>query len=355
MENSKGKSMKSVLVCGGEGFLGSHVCELFVSKGWRVISYDNRTKHELLRTGYNVESAREYNKAYLTKLGVTLQKADIRDIDTLREAAKKCDYIVNCAAQPAMTIALENPIFDCDNNIVGTLNILQAARELKIPCALCSTIHVYGNGINEEIEEKSDRFYRNPVAINESHPILTGQITPLHVSKHATELYARAFIESYDIHAAVFRLTGIFGERAFGGEDHSWLCNFCVREIFSMPINIFGTDKQVRDMLYVKDAAQAFYEWYQNGQLSGTFNICGGIENIVSLRSTLEIISQMTGKTPKLQMKPKRTGDLWYFVGDYSKATAGFGWKPKVSVNEGIRRLTDWIKENEILFQNKES
>jgi len=353
LENREGKSMKTVLVCGGEGFLGSHVCELFVSKGWQVISYDNRTKHELLRTGYNVESAREYNKAYLTKLGVTLQKADIRDIDTLREAAKKCDYIINCAAQPAMTIALENPNFDCDNNIMGTLNILQTARELNIPCSICSTIHVYGNGINEEIKEKSDRFYRDPVAIDESHPILTGQITPLHVSKYATELYARAFTESYDSHISVFRLTGIFGERAFGGEDHSWLCNFCIRDIFSMPINIFGTDKQVRDMLYVKDAAQAFYDWYQNGQLSGTYNICGGIENIVSLRSTLEIISQTTGKNPKVQMKPKRTGDLWYFVGDSSKAYKGFGWKPKVSINEGIKRLVTWIKANEELFQNK--
>ena len=176
-----------------------------------------------------------------------------------------------------MTIALENSNFDCDNNIVGTLNILQTARELNIPCSICSTIHVYGNGINEEIKEKSDRFYRDPVAINESHPILTGQITPLHVSKYATELYARAFTESYGSPISIFRLTGILRKGFRGKTTHGYAIS--ASEISLAYQSIFlGLTNRSEICCMSKMLHQAFYDWYQHAQLSGVYNICGGIE-----------------------------------------------------------------------------
>ncbi|HAH21059.1 MAG TPA: nucleoside-diphosphate sugar epimerase, partial [Candidatus Omnitrophica bacterium] len=98
-----------VLVTGGCGFIGSWVCEYYAKKGDKVIAYDNLTKHELMRTGYNVDAARDYNCDYLKGLGVQLVKADVRNQDELFEYSRDCDFIAHTAAQPAMTISIEDP------------------------------------------------------------------------------------------------------------------------------------------------------------------------------------------------------------------------------------------------------
>ena len=137
-----------VLVTGGCGFLGSHVCEFYAKSGSEVISYDNMTKHELVRTGFASDAARDFNWNYLKELGVTMVKADIKDFDELLEHSRDCDYIIHTAAQPAMTISWEDPALDFSTNALGSFNVLEVARQLKIPVACCATIHIYGNGIN---------------------------------------------------------------------------------------------------------------------------------------------------------------------------------------------------------------
>ena len=131
-----------VLVTGGCGFLGSHVCEFYIKKGAEVISYDNMTKYELSRTGYSTEGARNYNWDLLRNMGVTMIKADVRDFGTLLRVSEGCDYIIHTAAQPAMTISWEDPVLDFTSNVIGTFNVLEVARKLKIPIASCATIHV---------------------------------------------------------------------------------------------------------------------------------------------------------------------------------------------------------------------
>lgn len=335
-----------LLVTGGCGFLGSHVCQLFLTRGWKVEVYDNLSKFELMRTGYDVECARDYNKNLLAKLGVQVQIADVRNFETLLECAQHADYIIHTAAQPAMTIALEDPLFDFDNNAKGTLNVLEVGRRLNIPVALCSTIHVYGNGDNSDLKHllNTRKYYA------EDDDTLTGKITPLHVSKRIGELYGRAYIESYTSKVAVFRLTGFYGPRQLGGEDHGWVANFAIRTVLDLPIKIFGTNKQVRDILYVSDVAQAFLKWYENGQPSGLYNICGGQECVTSLDDCLSLLSQITGKKQNITLEKVRTGDLWYFVGDYSKAEKAFGWKPNIMPRDGIQSLVEWIEENRGLF-----
>ena len=136
-----------VLVTGGCGFLGSHVCEFYINRGDSVISYDSMTKYELERVGYGVEASRDYNWNYLEKLGVTMVKEDIRDFETLLEHSQGVDYIIHTAAQPAMTISEEDPELDFTTNVRGTFNVLKVARELNIPIASCGTVHIYGNKI----------------------------------------------------------------------------------------------------------------------------------------------------------------------------------------------------------------
>lgn len=340
-----------ILVTGGCGFLGSHVCELFRKEGWEVISLDNLTKFEYSRTGYNTETIRNYNLKFLEDIGVPTIIDDIRNFKMLGKVASKCDFIVHCAAQPAMTIALEDPQLDEDINVKGTLCVLEVAKRVGIPVVNCSTIHIYGNGINECLEEKEDRFEHQPISISEDDKILTGKLTPLHASKRTTELYVQAYIDSYDLRAANFRLTGIYGPRQFGGEDHGWVANFAIRTIFGLPVKIFGTDKQVRDILYVKDAARAFHDWYEAGCPSGTYNIGGGPYTSTSIRELLRLLKQITGKESFIEWMPERRGDLWWFISNYDKATKAFGWKPTVYPLEGLWQLVRWISENKELFR----
>jgi CDP-paratose 2-epimerase len=338
-----------VLVTGGCGFLGSHICERYRKMGEQVVSYDNMTKYELLRTGYNVAGARLHNWNLLKKMGVTMVKEDIRHCGALLKAARGCDYIINTAAQPSMTIAIEDPRLDITTNVMGVYNVLEAARKQDIPVVHCSTIHVYGNAINDSLKEGPTRFTRDPPSIGEDHPNMQGAISPLHASKRSSEVYVQAYIDSYGLKAAAFRLTGMYGPRQFGGEDHGWVANVVIRTMLGLPITVFGTDKQVRDILYVSDAALAFERFYKR-PTPGIYNIGGGVDNMISLGECIQTIREITGKKQKLLNKPARLGDLWYFACDISKAQDALGWRPSVSNREGIGRLIGWVEGNRKLF-----
>jgi CDP-paratose 2-epimerase len=339
-----------VLVTGGCGFLGSHVCEFYARRGDAVIAYDNMTKFELNRSGYATDQVRRYNTDYLRQLGVTVAMEDIRDFDTLMAYAEGVDFIVHTAAQPAMTISLEEPELDFSTNVRGTFNVLSVVRELHIPMVSCGSIHIYGNGINETLDEVATRYVRTPRTIDESHPVVEGCLTPLHASKRAAELYVETFIHSYDLPVASFRLTGLYGTRQFGGEDHGWVANFCIRILMDQPIRVFGTGKQVRDILYVEDAVRAFHAFYQYGT-PGIYNIGGGPNHALSLLECIELIGDITGKNPHVEFKEGRQGDLLYFVCDSGRAERVMNWRPKVLPEEGVERLIEWIEREKGLFK----
>lgn len=341
-----------VLVTGGCGFLGSHVCELFKEKGWDVVAYDNLTKFEYSRIPYlDTEKVRDYNLNILEKRGIAVVIDDIGNLKTLMKAAHKCDYIIHCAAQPAMTIAIENPQLDFEVNVKGTLNVLECAKLQKVPMVNCSTIHIYGNGLNIYLTEKEDRFYVNgSQEFDETLETLTGTLSPLHASKRSAEIYVQAYIDTYGIKAASFRLTGMYGPRQFGGEDHGWVANFAIRTILGLPIKVFGTDKQVRDILYVKDAAEAFLWWFNSGCPSGVYNIGGGEPCITSIRNCLNILHQITGKKQDVHLEPPRKGDLYYFCCDINKANKAFDWAPTTLPQEGMNKLVKWITYEKEMF-----
>ena len=179
-----------VLVTGGCGFLGSHVCEYLHELGWDVVSYDNLTKVELVRTGYQTEAARDYSWMLLEGLGVEMIKADIRDLDELLDHTSGCDYIVHTAAQTAVTMSIEDPLYDVSTNVIGTVHVLEAARRHDIPVASCATVHVYGNWINQRLVEAETRYTLDPPAIDEDAATMKGYLTPLHASKASAEHYA---------------------------------------------------------------------------------------------------------------------------------------------------------------------
>lgn len=339
----------NVLVTGGCGFIGSHVCEYYAKEGANVISYDNMTKYELDRTGYAAKAARLYNWNFLKKIGVKPIKGDILNSKELIKSAKNCDYIVHTAAQPAMTISIEDLNLDFSTNVQGTLNVLQTARKYDIPVVHCSTIHVYGNKINHDLVEKETRYEKEPPLIDEKHPLLEGTITPLHASKRSAEIYVQTFIDTYGLKAAAFRLTGLYGTRQFGGEDHGWVANFVIRTILDKEITIYGTGKQVRDILYATDVANAFDAFYKSNK-PGIYNIGGGFERSISLIECIKLIEEITEIKPTLKFSNNRLGDLQYFISDISKAQEQLGWSPNVYPKEGVKNLVEWVKENKKMF-----
>jgi CDP-paratose 2-epimerase len=116
-----------------------------------------------------------------------------------------------------------------------------------------------------------------------------------------------------------------------------------------MPLTIFGTGKQLRDILYATDVAEAFWCFYQN-PVPGIYNLGGGGKTMISLIECIELIEKITGKKSDLRFGKDRFGDLRYYVSDISKARKYLKWEPKVLPEEGIRNLIEWIKKNEDLF-----
>ena len=334
---------QKVLVTGGCGFLGTHVCERFRQEGWDVVAYDNLTKYELARTGYRVDSVRASMLAFLDSIGVRVAVEDIRDAEALLDHSEGVDFIVHTAAQPAMTIGWDDPRLDLETNVLGTFNVLEAARRRKVPVASCSTIHVYGTGINASLREAATRYEREPAAIDERHPVLTGTLTPLHASKHALEVYSTTYADTYGVAAAAFRYTGIYGPRQFGGEDHGWVANFAIRLLLGLPIRIFGSGKQVRDILFATDAAQAFVDYARHPN-PGVYAIGGGPEHAISLRESVRLMEEISGRRADMRFEDERFGDLRYFVSDTTRARSSFGFVPRVTPRDGVARLLAWAE-----------
>lgn len=338
-----------ILVTGGCGFLGSHVCEFFLEQGAQVVCFDNMTKYELKRTGYAATEARDYNWNLLESMGVLMVREDVRNAEAVLDHASDCDFIVHTAAQPAMTISWEDPGYDFSNNVIGTFNVLEAARKHSVPIVSCASIHVYGNRINETLTEGATRYIRNPPAIDEEHPTMEGNLSPLHASKMAGDLYVTTYAKVYGLKAASFRLTGIYGPRQFGGEDHGWVANFSIRAVKGWPLTVFGTGKQLRDILYARDVAAAFHAFYEK-QVPGVYNIGGGEPFAISLLECIDLIEELVDRDVTVKFAEDRYGDLRYFMCDIGKASRLLGWQPTVSPRQGIQHLIGWIEENIRLF-----
>ena len=342
-----------VLVTGGCGFLGSHVCEFFRKAGWEVVSYDSMTKYELGRTGYGTDKTRDFNWNLLEKMGVQMVKADVCDEQALKDSSSGCDYIVHTAAQPAMTISWEDPRLDFNTNVLGTFNVLDAARKHGIPCVNTSSIHVYGNSINDSLTEGETSYERNPVDINEEQPVMVGELSPLHASKMSAEHYVRTFTDMLKTPSATFRFTGIYGPRQFGGEDHGWVANFAIRAVFGLPLRIFGTGKQARDIIFATDGAKAYLDYFQSPS-PGVYNIGGGPTHKISLLECIHMIGEILGRKPEIEFHPERPGVMRYFVCDISEAGKRFGFRPSTAPREGVETLIRWVEENREVFEIKE-
>ncbi len=340
----------NLLVTGGGGFVGSHAVRFFASEGWDVTAFDNLSREQLLGVegpipkGYNWERLK-------TEKGVTTVEGDVRRPEDLKPVLEGVDTIIHTAAQVAVTTSLEDPRTDFDVNLLGTLNILEAARlsEGDPRVLFCSTNKVYGDNVNRipVSEEESRYVYSDPAysgGISEEFSIDACEHTPYGVSKLAADLYVQDYAHTYGLKTTAFRMSCIYGEGQSGNEDQGWVAHFVMSILGGRQITIYGDGKQVRDVLHVDDLVRAFSAALDSPEvLQGhVFNIGGGPENTLSLLELVRIVEELTGKEASLSFDEWRAGDQKVYISDLSQAKLALGWEPLIPPDEGVVRLTRW-------------
>ena len=339
---------RPILVTGGAGFIGSNLADRLAHQGHAVIVYD-----ALSRPGV------ETNLAWLQgRHGQQIEAivGDIRDEERLAEAAARADAVFHLAAQVAVTTSLVSPRDDFEINIAGTLNLLDALRTRNpdAPLVFASTNKVYGDLADIDFVLEGDRYEPADRAIRahgvgEARPL--DFHTPYGCSKGAADQYVLDYARSYGLKAAVLRMSCIYGQRQMGTEDQGWVAHFLIRALEGRPITLFGDGCQVRDILDVRDAVDAYLAaWRRIDTVAGrAFNLGGGPDNAVSLRQLLDEIGTLIGRTVDIGYDDWRAGDQRYFVADTRAAVAALGLAPRTPWREGVATLAGWLAEERAL------
>jgi len=339
---------KRYLITGGAGFIGSNYVSRLLSRGEEVKVFDNLSRGGAERNIQWLESA--YGKK-----SFDLIQADVRDDKAVREAAKDADVIVHLAAQVAVTTSVVDPRNDFEINALGTFNVLEGARAsgLNPIVVYASTNKVYGGMEEVEVVEKETRYeYGNlPFGVSEVEPL--DFHSPYGCSKGAGDQYVRDYARIYDLPTVVMRQSCIYGPRQFGIEDQGWVAWFIIATVLNRPMTIYGDGKQVRDLLYVEDLLDGYDTAIQRiDQVSGkVFNLGGGISNTISVWKEFgPMLEQLAGHELPVKLGDWRPGDQKVYVSDIRTAKQVMDWTPKVSVQEGVQRLYQWVEQNKALF-----
>ena len=345
---------RRILVTGGAGFIGSHVAEQFARDGWQVRVVDNLSRARLLKKS---DRNSTFNWDYLSGLsGIELLKGDVTDPAVVAEAARDCSVIVHTAAQTAVTTSVTDPRPDFENNLIGTFNVLEAARQSEARPAIvfCSTNKVYGENVNAVGLTEGEKRYAFEAqfarGIPETFSTDHCEHTPYGVSKLAGDLYMQDYAHLYGLKIGVFRMSCIYGTRQFGLEDQGWVAWFTIAALLGKKLTIFGDGKQVRDVLYIDDLVAAYRAFLDSDIRHGVFNMGGGPDFTMSLIELLDILEKKTGIRPDPGYADWRPSDQKVYISNIDKARQALAWEPRVRPEEGVEKLIAWVQANQGLF-----
>ncbi|GGH32560.1 CDP-paratose 2-epimerase [Alsobacter metallidurans] len=332
-----------ILITGGAGFIGSNLADRLAEAGRSVIVFDALTRPGVERNlGWLQE--RHGDRIHAVR-------ADIRDRDALASAIRECDAAFHFAAQVAVTTSMVDPRDDFTVNLEGTLNLLEALRESgrRVPVVFASTNKVYGDLADIPLAIENDAYMPTDPAVrgrgvSEDRPL--DFHTPYGCSKGAADQYVLDYARSFGLPTAVLRMSCIYGQRQMGTEDQGWVAHFLIRALDGEPISIYGDGRQVRDILDVADAVDAYLAcWKRIEAVSGqAFNLGGGPQNAVSLRQLIAHIEQSIGRSVETRYADWRAGDQRYYVSDPSRAQAALGLGAPVPWRTGVGRLARWLE-----------
>lgn len=336
------------LVTGGAGFIGSHLAERLLGRGDSVIIFDKLSRQGSLATSTWLKSR------YGNHLEVII--ADVsRDVGVLNDAVMKCDAVFHFAAQVAVTGSVADPRHDFETNAMGTFNVLEAIRlnSPKIPLVFSSTNKVYGSLAHLPTQEGDLRYIWPEVLKGISESQALDLHSPYGCSKGAADQYVLDYARIYGLKTTVFRQSCIYGARQFGVEDQGWLAWFAISAFQGKPITLYGSGKQVRDVLFISDLVDLFeLVLLDPERITGrVYNVGGGPDNTLSLLESVPIIEGVLGRRITVNHGEVRPGDQPIYISDISQVRKEFGWSPKLSVSDGIKLMVDWIVENSSLIR----
>ena len=336
-------SLKSTLITGGAGFIGTNLADRLMRAGRDVLIFDDLSRSGVQR---NVDWLSDRHPHRLT-----LALGDVCDAGAIGPAVAQATEVFHLAAQVAVTSSLVDPLRDFDINARGTLNILEAIRRLDNPPPLLftSTNKVYGALEDVSLTTEQDTRYVPMDAtlrargVDEHRPL--NFHSPYGCSKGAAEQYVLDYARCFGLCTVVFRMSCIYGPHQQGNEDQGWVAHFMMRARAGGTLSIFGDGLQVRDVLYVEDLVDAFLLAMRNSAaLAGrAFNMGGGPANTLSLLELIARLQEDLSAPLRVQHSNTRRGDQRYYVSDTSAFTTATGWQPRTAVTEGLDRLGEWL------------
>ncbi len=337
---------KKLLITGGAGFIGVNSAKYFAGQGWSIIIIDN-----LSRRGT------ESNLTWLQQQAkIDFRKCDIRDAAALSRVVQEVrpQALLHLAGQVAVTTSVADPRDDFETNALGTFNVLEAVR-LQSPETFvinASTNKVYGKMDRIGVEERNGRYeYRDlPGGVEETQQL--DFHSPYGCSKGVADQYTIDYSRIYGMYTTTFRQSCIYGTRQFGIEDQGWVAWFAIAAVLNKQITIYGNGKQIRDVLFVDDLARAYEKAISNrdSATGEAFNIGGGPVNTLSLLELLVFLEDELKQDIPLIWDQWRPGDQPVFVCNLDKAKLKLGWQPQTSVQQGVKTLISWVRENKEMF-----
>lgn len=302
-----------VLVTGGAGFIGSHIVDRLLEMGAAVTVLDD------LSTG-SLNHVREE---------VHFVKMDVRDEELSALCARQhYDYVIHQAAQTMVNRSLDEPLFDCDVNIKGLVNLLEACRHSGVKRVVCaSSAAVYGDVV--------------ALPITEAH---TPQPTSFYgLSKLTGEKYLELYRRVFGLEYVALRYANVYGERQgdYGEGGVVSIFTHAIRR--GNAVTLFGDGGQTRDFIYVGDVATANCQALLTPHSDTVYNVSTGRET--SINELLRLLKQISGRDVAVKRQPPRQGDIYRSVLDNRRAVAGLSWQPEVNIRAGLQRTYQGLTE----------
>ena len=335
--------MKTYLITGGAGFIGTNFAEILLARGDSVIILDN-----LSRRGTDINL--QYLKDKYQKKLKFVKNDIVTNGKKLHKAVSECDVVFHLAGQVAVTTSVTNPREDFEINALGTLNVLEAIRlsSNKPTLIYSSTNKVYGGMETITVNEGKHRYSYKDLKNGISEDHLLDFHSPYGCSKGSADQYVRDYSRIYDLKTVVMRQSCIYGTKQYGIEDQGWIAWFTIASILNRPITIFGNGKQVRDALYVDDlfAAWDLAEKRITTTSGQIYNVGGGMNFSLSLLELIDILENTLQRKISYSFDDWRPGDQPVYISDISKISSEIGWSPSISVKTGVENLAKWVNKN---------
>ncbi len=310
------KKKRVCLVTGGAGFIGSHITDALLRKGYRVRVLDNFSRGKMENLSDSIRS-------------IDLVRGDIRCLKTVKKMMKGTDYVFHLAAIASVPQSCEDPEETHEVNVRGTLNVLLAARDAKIKrVVFTSSSAIYGDTKNFPTSEQERPMPESPYA----------------ASKMMGEYYCRNFTALYGLETVALRYFNVFGPRQDPKSQYSNVIPIFIRQIkLGNPVMVHWDGRQSRDFVYIENVVNANLIAMDHPLAKGeSFNIgCREEKNILGI--VRELRKCMGIKSLKVKFCPKRAGDVRRTLADITKAKKRMGYRPTVFFDEGLRKTVAWF------------